>query len=259
MYLAIKIKEEFYGNRIVMFAPLYLANYCVNGCTYCPYHYKNKHIRRKKLTQEEIKKEVIALQDMGHKRLALETGEDPVNIPIEYVLESIKQFTVSNTKRCDPSCKRKYRCYNSWNYKKLKMLVSEHIFYSRKPTTKTIMKFFIQQDQTWLCLPYRSYDRAMTAGIDDVGIGVLFGLDMYRYDFAGLLMHAEHLEANSVLDLIRSVFQESVLLTISILTISKMQSMMISLRRSLQSFVFLFLIQESSYLLVRHKNQENVS
>ena len=85
--LAIKIKEEFYGNRIVMFAPLYLANYCVNGCTYCPYHYKNKHIRRKKLTQEEIKKEVIALQDMGHKRLALETGEDPVNIPIEYVLE----------------------------------------------------------------------------------------------------------------------------------------------------------------------------
>ena len=88
--LAREIKQKFYGNRIVMFAPLYLSNYCVNGCVYCPYHHKNKHIRRKKLTQEEIKKEVIALQDMGHKRLALETGEDPVNNPIEYVLESIK-------------------------------------------------------------------------------------------------------------------------------------------------------------------------
>ncbi len=141
--LAIKIKEEFYGNRIVMFAPLYLANYCVNGCTYCPYHYKNKHIRRKKLTQEEIKKEVIALQDMGHKRLALETGEDPVNIPIEY------------------------------NYEVLHPTGPKHDY----------------------AYHTEAMDRAMTAGIDDVGIGVLFGLDMYRYDFAGLLMHAEHLEA----------------------------------------------------------------
>ena len=148
--LAIKIKEEFYGNRIVMFAPLYLANYCVNGCTYCPYHYKNKHIRRKKLTQEEIKKEVIALQDMGHKRLALETGEDPVNIPIEYVLESIK--TIYSIKHKNGAIRRvnvNIAATTVENYKKLK----------------------------------------------DVGIGVLFGLDMYRYDFAGLLMHAEHLEA----------------------------------------------------------------
>ena len=85
--LAMEIKEKFYGNRIVLFAPLYLSNYCVNGCVYCPYHYKNKHIRRKKLTQQEIVEEVMALQDMGHKRLALETGEDPINNPIEYVLE----------------------------------------------------------------------------------------------------------------------------------------------------------------------------
>ena len=88
--LAEQIKKDFYGNRIVLFAPLYLSNYCVNGCLYCPYHAKNKHIARKKMTQEEIKREVIALQDMGHKRLAIEAGEDPVNNPIEYILESIK-------------------------------------------------------------------------------------------------------------------------------------------------------------------------
>jgi 2-iminoacetate synthase len=88
--LAAAIKKRFYGNRIVMFAPLYLSNYCVNGCVYCPYHRQNKHIPRRKLTQEEIRREVIALQDMGHKRLAIELGEDPVNNPIEYVLESIK-------------------------------------------------------------------------------------------------------------------------------------------------------------------------
>ena len=87
--LAEQIKKDFYGNRIVLFAPLYLSNYCVNGCLYCPYHLKNKHIPRKKLTQEEVAKEVIALQDMGHKRLAIEAGEDPVNNPIEYILECI--------------------------------------------------------------------------------------------------------------------------------------------------------------------------
>ena len=124
--LAIKIKEEFYGNRIVMFAPLYLANYCVNGCTYCPYHYKNKHIRRKKLTQEEIKKEVIALQDMGHKRLALETGEDPVNIPIEYVLESIK--TIYSIKHKNGAIRRvnvNIAATTVENYKKLKKYYEE--------------------------------------------------------------------------------------------------------------------------------------
>ena len=89
-HLARKIKEELYGQRIVLFAPLYLSNYCINSCVYCPYHAKNKNIRRVKLTQEEIRREVIALQDMGHKRLALETGEDPVHNPIEYVLESIR-------------------------------------------------------------------------------------------------------------------------------------------------------------------------
>lgn len=88
--LANEIKLAFYGNRIVMFAPLYLSNYCVNGCVYCPYHMKNKHIARIKLTQEQVRAEVIALQDMGHKRLAIEAGEDPVNNPIEYILDCIR-------------------------------------------------------------------------------------------------------------------------------------------------------------------------
>ena len=119
--LAEQIKKDFYGNRIVMFAPLYLSNYCVNGCVYCPYHAKNKHIPRKKLTQEEIRREVIALQDMGHKRLALETGEDPVNNPIEYVLESIK--TIYSIKHKNGAIRRvnvNIAATTVENYRKLK-------------------------------------------------------------------------------------------------------------------------------------------
>ena len=195
--LAIKIKEKFYGNRIVMFAPLYLANYCVNGCTYCPYHYKNKHIRRKKLTQEEIKKEVIALQDMGHKRLALETGEDPVNIPIEYVLESIK--TIYSIKHKNGAIRRvnvNIAATTVENYKKLKDVgIGTYILFQEtyhKDNYEVLHPTGPKHDYAYHT---EAMDRAMTAGIDDVGIGVLFGLDMYRYDFAGLLMHAEHLEA----------------------------------------------------------------
>ena len=195
--LAIKIKEEFYGNRIVMFAPLYLANYCVNGCTYCPYHYKNKHIRRKKLTQEEIKKEVIALQDMGHKRLALETGEDPVNIPIEYVLESIK--TIYSIKHKNGAIRRvnvNIAATTVENYKKLKDVgIGTYILFQEtyhKDNYEVLHPTGPKHDYAYHT---EAMDRAMTAGIDDVGIGVLFGLDMYRYDFVGILMHAEHLEA----------------------------------------------------------------
>ena len=179
--LAIKIKEEFYGNRIVMFAPLYLANYCVNGCTYCPYHYKNKHIRRKKLTQEEIKKEVIALQDMGHKRLALETGEDPVNIPIEYVLESIK--TIYSIKHKNGAIRRvnvNIAATTVENYKKLKDVgIGTYILFQEtyhKDNYEVLHPTGPKHDYAYHT---EAMDRAMTAGIDDVGIGVLFGLDMY--------------------------------------------------------------------------------
>ena len=195
--LAIKIKEEFYGNRIVMFAPLYLANYCVNGCVYCPYHYKNKHIRRKKLSQEEIKKEVIALQDMGHKRLALETGEDPVNIPIEYVLESIK--TIYGIKHKNGAIRRvnvNIAATTVENYKKLRDAgIGTYILFQETYHKDNYEVLHPTGPKHNYAYHTEAMDRAMEAGIDDVGIGVLFGLNMYRYDFAGLLMHAEHLEA----------------------------------------------------------------
>lgn len=195
--LAREIKQKFYGNRIVMFAPLYLSNYCVNGCVYCPYHAKNKTIMRRKLTQEEIRREVIALQDMGHKRLAIEAGEDPKNNPLEYILESINTIysihhkngairrvnvniaatTVENYKRLHDAGIGTYilfqETYHKGNYEKL---------HPRGP----------KSDYRWHT---EAMDRAMQGGIDDVGIGVLFGLNTYRYDFVGLLMHAEHLEA----------------------------------------------------------------
>lgn len=195
--LAIKIKEEFYGNRIVMFAPLYLANYCVNGCVYCPYHHKNKHMPRKKLTQEEIVEEITALQDMGHKRLALETGEDPVNIPIDYVLESIK--TIYGVKHKNGAIRRvnvNIAATTVENYKKLKDVgIGTYILFQETYHKKNYEALHPTGPKSDYAYHTEAMDRAMEAGIDDVGCGVLFGLNNYRYDFAGILMHAEHLEA----------------------------------------------------------------
>lgn len=195
--LAREIKQNFYGNRIVMFAPLYLSNYCVNGCVYCPYHYKNKHIARKKLTQEEIKKEVIALQDMGHKRLALETGEDPVNNPIEYVLESIK--TIYSIKHKNGAIRRvnvNIAATTVENYRKLKEAgIGTYILFQETYNKKAYEELHPTGPKHDYAYHTEAMDRAMEGGIDDVGCGVLFGLNMYRYDFVGLLMHAEHLEA----------------------------------------------------------------
>lgn len=194
--LAREIKQRFYGNRIVMFAPLYLSNYCVNGCTYCPYHAKNKQIARKKLTQEEIVREVTALQDMGHKRLALETGEDPVNSPIEYVLESIR--TIYGIRHKNGAIRRvnvNIAATTTENYRKLKEAgIGTYILFQEtyhKENYEKLHPTGPKHDYRWHT---EAMDRAMDAGIDDVGIGVLFGLNTYRYDFAGLMMHAEHLE-----------------------------------------------------------------
>jgi len=194
--LAEEIKQNFYGNRIVMFAPLYLSNYCVNGCTYCPYHAKNKHIARKKLTQEEIRNEVIALQDMGHKRLALETGEDPINSPIEYVLESIK--TIYDVKHKNGVIRRvnvNIAATTVENYKKLADAgIGTYILFQEtyhKKSYETLHPTGPKHNYTYHT---EAMDRAMEGGINDVGIGVLFGLELYRYEFVGLLMHAEHLE-----------------------------------------------------------------
>mgnify|MGYP004710123429 FL=1 len=195
--LAREIKQKFYGNRIVMFAPLYLSNYCVNGCTYCPYHLKNKHIRRKKLTQEEIVREVIALQDMGHKRLALETGEDPVHNPIEYVLESIR--TIYGIKHKNGAIRRvnvNIAATTVENYRKLKEAgIGTYILFQETYNKKAYEELHPTGPKHDYAYHTEAMDRAMDGGIDDVGCGVLFGLNLYRYDFIGLLMHAEHLEA----------------------------------------------------------------
>lgn len=196
-HLAKEIKQRFYGNRIVMFAPLYLSNYCVNGCVYCPYHYQNKHIHRKKLTQEEIKKEVIALQDMGHKRLALEAGEDPVNNPIEYILESIK--TIYSIKHKNGEIRRvnvNIAATTVENYQKLRDAgIGTYILFQETYNRKNYEELHPKGPKHDYEYHTEAMDRAMEGGIDDVGIGVLFGLNMYKYDFVGLLMHAEHLEA----------------------------------------------------------------
>ncbi len=195
--LAQQIKKDFYGNRIVMFAPLYLSNYCVNGCVYCPYHLKNKHIARKKLTQEEIEKEVIALQDMGHKRLAIELGEHPIENPIEYVLESIK--TIYSIKHKNGAIRRvnvNIAATTVENYKKLHDAgIGTYILFQETYHKESYEKLHPTGPKHDYAYHTEAMDRAMEGGIDDVGLGVLFGLELYRYELAGLLMHAEHLEA----------------------------------------------------------------
>lgn len=195
--LANEIKLAFYGNRIVMFAPLYLSNYCVNGCVYCPYHLKNKHIARKKLTQEEIKKEVIALQDMGHKRLAIEAGEDPKNNPIEYILECIKTIYSIHHKNGDiRRVNVNIAATTVENYKKLKETgIGTYILFQETYNKKSYLELHPTGPKHDYDYHTEAMDRAMQGGIDDVGLGVLFGLEGYKYEFAGLLMHAEHLEA----------------------------------------------------------------
>ena len=195
--LAAEIKKEFYGNRIVLFAPLYLSNYCVNGCVYCPYHKKNQHIARKKLTQEEIVKEVTALQDMGHKRLAIEAGEDPINNPIEYILECIQ--TIYSIKHKNGAIRRvnvNIAATTVENYRKLKDAgIGTYILFQETYHKESYKKLHPTGPKSDYNYHTEAMDRAMEGGIDDVGLGVLFGLDKYRYEFAGLLMHAEHLEA----------------------------------------------------------------
>ena len=195
--LAEQIKKDFYGNRIVMFAPLYLSNYCINGCVYCPYHKKNCHIKRKKLTQEEIKREVIALQDMGHKRLAIEAGEDPVNNPIEYILDSIK--TIYSIKHKNGAIRRvnvNIAATTVENYRKLKDAgIGTYILFQETYHKASYEKLHPTGPKHNYNYHTEAMDRAMDGGIDDVGLGVLFGLELYRYELVGLLMHAEHLEA----------------------------------------------------------------
>ncbi len=195
--IAEEIKLAFYGNRIVIFAPLYLSNYCVNGCVYCPYHLKNKHIPRKKLTQEEVRAEVIALQDMGHKRLAIESGEDPKNNPIEYILECIKTIYGVHHKNGDiRRVNVNIAATTVENYRKLKEAgIGTYILFQETYHKKSYLELHPTGPKHDYDYHTEAMDRAMEGGIDDVGLGVLFGLELYKYEFAGLIMHAEHLEA----------------------------------------------------------------
>ena len=195
--LARQIKLDFYGNRIVLFAPLYLSNYCVNGCVYCPYHAKNKHIPRRRLTQEEVAREVIALQDMGHKRLAIEAGEDPIHNPIEYILECIQ--TIYAIKHRNGAIRRvnvNIAATTVENYRKLHEAgIGTYILFQETYHRESYLKLHPTGPKHDYAYHTEAMDRAMAGGIDDVGLGVLFGLELYKYEFAGLLMHAEHLEA----------------------------------------------------------------
>lgn len=195
--LARDIKQRFYGNRIVMFAPLYLSNYCINSCIYCPYHAKNKTIPRRKLTQEEIRREVIALQDMGHKRLALEAGEDPLHNPIEYILESI--HTIYGIHHKNGAIRRvnvNIAATTVENYRRLHEAgIGTYILFQETYHKENYERLHPRGPKSDYAYHTEAMDRAMQGGIDDVGIGILFGLNTYRYDFVGLLMHAEHLEA----------------------------------------------------------------
>lgn len=195
--LAEEIKQRFYGNRIVMFAPLYLSNYCVNGCIYCPYHAKNRHIPRRKLTQEEIRNEVTALQDMGHKRLAIELGEHPVQNPIEYVIESINTIYAIHHKNGDiRRVNVNIAATSVENYRKLKDAgIGTYILFQETYDKKRYEILHPSGPKSDYAYHTEAMDRARAGGIDDMGIGVLFGLTGYRYDFVGLMMHAEHMEA----------------------------------------------------------------
>ena len=195
--LAKQIKHEIYGNRIVLFAPLYLSNYCVNGCVYCPYHYQNKHIPRKKLTQEEIIKEVTALEDMGHRRIAIELGEDPVNNPIDYVLESIKNiYSVKHKNGAIRRVNVNIAATTVENYKKLHEAdIGTYILFQETYHKESYERLHPKGPKHNYACHTEAMDRAIEGGIKDVSIGVLFGLELYKYEFAALLMHSEHLEA----------------------------------------------------------------
>ena len=190
-----EIKKSIYGKRVVLFAPLYISDFCVNNCVYCGYK-KCNTFKRRKLTQDEIREEVKILEKMGHKRLALELGEDPVNAPIEYVLESLD--TIYKTQNENGNIRRvnvNIAATTVENYKKLKEAnIGTYILFQEtyhKPTYDKMHPKSLKGDYNY---HLTAFDRAMEAGIDDVGAGVLFGLADPRFEVLGLMMHNAHLE-----------------------------------------------------------------
>lgn len=194
--IAGEIKETIYGKRIVLFAPLYVSNYCVNNCTYCGYKCSNKDFARKKLTMDELREEIRVLESLGHKRLALEAGEDDNECPIEYILDCIK--TIYSLKFENGSIRRinvNIAATSVENYKKLKNAeIGTYILFQETYHKPTYESFHPQGPKHNYEYHTTAMDRAMEAGIDDVGVGVLYGLYDYKYETIALMMHAEHLE-----------------------------------------------------------------
>jgi 2-iminoacetate synthase len=191
-----EIKEKIYGKRIVIFAPLYVSNYCVNNCEYCGYKHSNDSFMRRKLTMSELEEEVKILESLGHKRLALEAGEDPVNCTVDYILECIK--TIYSIKFENGSIRRinvNIAATTEENYRKLKDAgIGTYILFQETYHKPTYEKMHPQGPKHDYNYHTTAMDRAMRAGIDDVGIGVLYGLYDYKYDTIAMLMHGEHLE-----------------------------------------------------------------
>ncbi|MCL6591766.1 MAG: [FeFe] hydrogenase H-cluster radical SAM maturase HydG [Firmicutes bacterium] len=193
--IAQEVKERIYGNRIVVFAPLYLSNYCLNSCSYCGYH-RGSGIERRKLNQAEIVEEVKILESMGHKRLAIETGEDPVNCPIEYVLESLA--TIYQVRHQSGNIRRvnvNVAAASVDNYRKLKAAgIGTYILFQETYHQASYEKYHPHGPKSDYFRQLTAFDRAISAGIDDIGAGVLFGLYDYRFDLIALLCHAAYLE-----------------------------------------------------------------
>ncbi len=193
--IASQIKRDIYGNRVVIFAPLYVSNYCVNDCTYCGYKRDNKFPRRR-LSEAEIREEVRILERMGHKRIALEAGEDPVNCDIDYIIEALETIydeasEGSNIRRANVNI----ASTTIENYRKLKAAnIGTYILFQEtyhKPTYEKVHPKSIKGNYAY---HLTAFDRAMQAGVDDVGGGVLFGLADYRFEVLALMMHNAHLE-----------------------------------------------------------------
>lgn len=191
-----KIKEKIYGKRIVMFAPLYISNYCVNNCRYCGYKHCNDELFRKKLNSEELIAEVKALEKLGHKRIALEAGEDPINCSIDYVLDCIKD--IYSIKFKNGSIRRinvNIAATTVENYKRLKEAeIGTYILFQESYHKPTYEYFHLQGPKKDYEYHTTAMFRAREAGIDDVGIGVLYGLYDYKYETIAMIRYANELE-----------------------------------------------------------------
>ncbi|WP_407314382.1 [FeFe] hydrogenase H-cluster radical SAM maturase HydG [Desulfosporosinus sp. SB140] len=191
-----EIKETIYGKRIVLFAPLYISSYCVNGCVYCGYQACNKNLKRSKLTMEQLEEEIRVLESLGHKRIVIEAGEDPVNCTMDYIIEVIKK--IYSLKFANGSIRRiniNVAATTVENYKRLKDAeIGTYTLFQETYNQKVYEEMHPtgpKHDYNWHTT---AMDRAMEAGIGDVGIGVLYGLYDFKYETIAMLMHAEHLE-----------------------------------------------------------------